>query len=308
MSAATAQPHQQVAYESSVRTRYGLTFLASVLLVVGGQVIQLTGPQAPNQEITTQLLTIHRRVTTDLIGAAVVAVGFLLLAYGLAWIGAISRARDERQPGFPRWLLLVGAVLSAVTAVINELVLAHAASQFVRSPLRSYPDAKQILHGPALGILQLLGYAGAILLPAGIIWIVLNAMRTGLLPKPVAYLGVGAAVMFLVPIFGPIGILLQAGWLGTMAMLVGGRWPGGDPPAWREGVAVPWPSGSQMAAARGAQRGGRGPGGGGPAGRGAAGGRARARRADADALEGTAAPDAAARTRAATPKRKRKKR
>ena len=31
-------------------------------------------------------------------------------------------------------------------------------------------------------------------------------------------------------------------WLAGLAALLFGRWPGGEPPAWRTGVAEPWPA------------------------------------------------------------------
>lgn len=121
-------------------------------------------------------------------------------------------------------------------------------------------------------------------------------MRVGLLPKPVAYIGVAAGLMFLLPVFGPVGLLVQAAWLAMMAILIGGRWPSGDPAAWIRGVSVPWPSGARNAAARQGARQQRQRGG------------ARPSRTQ-DFVEAVAVEDdESGRTRSTTPKRKRKKR
>lgn len=87
-------PTAQVEYESSLRVRYGILFMVAAFLVVGGQLIQLAGPQAPNSEVTIQLLTIHKRVLTDVIGAIVISGGFIVLALALIWVHQITRARD----------------------------------------------------------------------------------------------------------------------------------------------------------------------------------------------------------------------
>ncbi len=66
----------------------------------------------------------------------------------------------------------------------------------------------------------------------------LNAMRVGLLTKLFGYIGIVAgALLVLVPL--PV---VQIFWLGGLGFLFLGRWPGGDPPAWRTGKAEPWPS------------------------------------------------------------------
>ena len=90
--------------------------------------------------------------------------------------------------------------------------------------------------------------------------------------------------------------------LAVLAVLLLGRWPEGDLPAWRTGVAVPWTPG---------QRRGRALGGG--SARAARGARAQtraqpARERQTAQIEDATQPAAPARTRASTPKRKRKNR
>ena len=71
-----------------------------------------------------------------------------------------------------------------------------------------------------------------------------NAMRVGLLTRFLGYLGVISAALFVIPLV-PIPIV-QAYWLGALAMLFAGRSPNGTPPAWQSGEAMPWPSPAEM--------------------------------------------------------------
>src|SRR5205085_4132755 len=74
--------------------------------------------------------------------------------------------------------------------------------------------------------------------------IAVSAMRVGLLTRFLGYLGVISAVLFVIPLV-PVPIV-QAYWLGALAMLFAGRSPNGTPPAWQSGEAMPWPSPAEM--------------------------------------------------------------
>ena len=86
-------------------------------------------------------------------------------------------------------------------------------------------------------------FAQALLFPAvlglviGMVYISLWAMRTGLLTRFMGSLGMalGVALVLL-----PFAQLLLVLWFATIALMLLGRWPGGMPPAWEAGVAIPW--------------------------------------------------------------------
>jgi hypothetical protein len=70
----------------------------------------------------------------------------------------------------------------------------------------------------------------------------LGAMRVGLLPRWMSILGIFAGLFFL-PFFSSVTLeLITAFWMVAMGILLMGRWPNGDPPAWAAGEARPWPS------------------------------------------------------------------
>src|SRR3954447_12246949 len=65
-----------------------------------------------------------------------------------------------------------------------------------------------------------------------------------------AFLGMFSALLILLPNIGATLQLVPAFWLVMMGVLLAGKWPGGDPPAWEAGEARPWPSRAQMQAER----------------------------------------------------------
>jgi hypothetical protein len=87
--------------------------------------------------------------------------------------------------------------------------------------------------------------AQALLFPAvlgmvvAMIYTPLQAVRAGLLARFFGTLGMalGASLILILPA-ALLGILLWNGWLGLLFV---GRVPGGRPPAWEAGEAIPWP-------------------------------------------------------------------
>ena len=83
--------------------------------------------------------------------------------------------------------------------------------------------------------------------------VLLNALRTGLVPRWMGVLGMFSGLLILLPNVGATLQLIPAFWLVMMGILLGGQWMGGDPPAWEAGEARPWPSRAQMQAERSAK-------------------------------------------------------
>jgi hypothetical protein len=84
----------------------------------------------------------------------------------------------------------------------------------------------------------------ALLLPAVLglvvmmIYVPLQAQRVGLLSRFFGSFGMalGASMILILPV-ALLGVLL---WVGYLGLLIAGRVPGGRPPAWEAGEAVPW--------------------------------------------------------------------
>lgn len=87
------------------------------------------------------------------------------------------------------------------------------------------------------------GILGALSLIVGLFYTSLWAMRTGVLSRFWAALGMALGVTVLL---GIVFFLLI--WIVYVGLLIGGWVPGGRPPAWAAGEAIPWPSPGEKAA------------------------------------------------------------
>jgi hypothetical protein len=281
-----------VSYESRLRPRVGAVSALAGILLFAAAALQATGPQPKVDEVTVQLLATNKRGALEVIGALLNGLGLLGLAGTLAFLFAASRARRPELSQGARITAIVGGVLAALGGLAYGVVITIKAHEFATHGAQTYPQANSLLSSPGLAALQYAGLVGSLLLAIAFVLVALNSMRVGLLTKFMGYLGMAAAAASLLLIGSAPALLIEVFWLLAVAYLLSGRWPNGDPPAWRSGKAEPWPSAAELRGQR--QRA--------PAGR--------PRGAPGRAPEPRAEPVAAAAggTRATTPKRKRKRR
>ena len=166
-----------------MRPRFAALTFAGAALIIVSQLIQLSGARSTVSELTISLILLNQRFPLDLIGAIVDAFGFAALALGLGWLQQASKARSAQQQPFVRWLVLIGGFLAGSMAIVSQIVLADKANQFVSTGNQGYLEAKQVTSGAIVTGPQLLALLGTFLLAGGVVWISLNAMRVGLLPK-----------------------------------------------------------------------------------------------------------------------------
>jgi hypothetical protein len=285
----------QLAYESRVRVRQAAVAGIAGALLLGAAAAQLAGPQPKAQEQTLQLIFVNKRFPLDIIGSVLQAVGLLALVWTLSFLFDAARARKPEMAPATRIAMLLGGVISAIGGIVYGVVIAVKAHQFVHSGSQTWDQFNHVAKGAALPTLQTLDIAAQFALAVSIVLISLNAMRVGLLTRFMGYFGivVGAAGMLLIG--SPPAAVLEIGWVLALGYLFSGRWPQGDPPAWRTGKAEPWPSAVEQREARMREGGARGGGRDGRDGRG-------------QEQDVTPAATASGRTRATTPKRKRKTR
>ena len=289
-------PDEILTYESRVRTRQVVIAIVAGLCLIIASIIQLTGPHTKVDELTLDLLVANQRFPLDLISSVINAIGSLAIAGTLLFLFTAARSRnpDKTRP-WVRILVLVGGGLSAVAGVIYAVVVAIKVHEFATTGSQTYAEANHLTTGTGLLGLQLLGQLAALLVAVAFVLVSLAAMNQGLLTRFMGYLGMfaGALVLFQITQV-PV---VQTFWLLAIAYLISGRWPTGVPPAWRSGRSEPWPSSAEMRARRAAdmserrQRGGATP----------------SKPAAKPQPEPAAAP-VNERTRATTPKRKRKRR
>jgi hypothetical protein len=235
----------QVEYESRVRIKYAALAFFAALMLVGSQLLQLSGPHASVDELTLDLIYANKRETVDIIGAVMDMLGLISTGVLLNWLYAISRARNPGMKPATRWLVVIGAGLSGVMALAYTVAVASKAHTFVTTGTQGYPQADSLTGAGLVEALPLLLQLGTLLLTLGCIFVSLNLMRVGLVTKMIGYVGLVGGTLFLFPI-GALVPLIQGYWLGALAVILAARWPSGDPPAWQRGVAVPWPSSGRV--------------------------------------------------------------
>jgi hypothetical protein len=289
-------PDEALLYESRVRSRQVAVAVVAGLCLILASVIQLSGPHTKVDELTLDLLVANQRFPLDLISSVVNAIASLGIAWTLLFLFRAARARNPAKVRpYVRILTLIGGGLAAVAGVVYAIVVALKVHEFATTGSQTYTEANHLTSGAGLLGLQLIGQAAALLVAVAFVLVSLQAMNQGLLSRFMGYLGMfaGALVLFQITQV-PV---VQTFWLLAIAYLISGRWPTGVPLAWRSGRAEPWPSSAEMRARRAADTGDR------PQ----RGGRRKPQAAVVEAPEAAAAP-VNERTRAATPKRKRKRR
>jgi hypothetical protein len=181
-------------------------------------------------------------------GALAAATGLRVLSLVLiVFVGLhlyeLVRARDEAVPPALRVLAIVAPLVVAASAVASHFSLLDAANAFTGGGARTEARADDLLHHGGLQRgAAVAAIITAIVFAGWLGWVSLLAMRVGLLTKTLGYWGVGAALAtVIVPVAGQ-GLLM--GWLGSLALLLLGWWPGGRGGAWTSGRAEPWDPGA----------------------------------------------------------------
>ena len=114
-----------------------------------------------------------------------------------------------------------------------------------RTPDEAADDAREDLADDVIDDTGTLKAGAGLRLPAilslvfGMIYIPLWSMRTGLLTRFWATLGMALGVSLI--LLGPLGQIGLVLWFAVVGLILAGFAPRGRPPAWEAGVAIPWP-------------------------------------------------------------------
>jgi hypothetical protein len=235
-----------ISHELRLRPRMALLSAASGVLLFAGALISAAGPQPKVQELTIQLLVTNKRGGLEIVSALISGFGLLGLGAILVFLFRAVKARNPAAAPATWIVALTGAALAAVGQIAYGAVITDKAHQFATHGAQTYPEANALLSSGGVTAAQYGGLLGSLLMAVGFVLIALNAMRVGLLTRFLGYLGIAAAAASLLFIGSPPALLIQVAWLLALAYLLSGRWPNGDPPAWRTGQAVPWPSAAEQ--------------------------------------------------------------
>ncbi len=170
-----------------------------------------------------------------------VAVGILTLILLLLADATIFRRPESFRPMRP--LILAGGIGVVVVTLAHWIVNAIETHKFVVGHDHSNSAVERALTTNApTELAAYLGLLAGLALAVGMIGLMINAMRVGLLVRWMAYVGIFAGLLILVPIGGTELQVVPAFWIVMAGILFAGKWPNGEPPAWKDGEARPWPS------------------------------------------------------------------
>jgi hypothetical protein len=268
VAAPVADPAPQLAWEARQRRPAGIAAILAAVLTLGGTLWNQAiyrdvpragfleslgsavqqGPVGQEESVRVAFYQFYSDHATEVLASSVVrALGLLALGWAITFLGAATRAR---KPDFAKPLVyaaLVGAVLSALGAVLNSIGVDSAISNFLDGP-RTVDEAADVGGESLLVTAGLIGLVGQLALAIGVVLVCMNAMRVGLLTRFLGVLGIITGALIVIPI-GPLPVV-QSFFLFALGLLMLGAIPGGAPPAWRTGNAEAWPSQQQAAEAR----------------------------------------------------------
>lgn len=259
---------QQIEHEIEWRRRLAVpAFAGGFLYLLGAVIIASTLNGAPTvglfQGIAPALSGVANPVVSprapelkfisshafDLIaGSVIAAIAIVALTLVLLLLSNAIRFRRPQTWRYMRALVLVGGISFAIVSVAHQIVSAIETHNFVTGSDHSTHAVEQALTGatPNVIIAYLDLFAG-LALAAGMIIVMINSQRVGLLPRWMSMLGIVTALLLFFPFGGAQLQIIPAGWLVMMGVLLIGKWPN-EPPAWVSGEARPWPTAAERRA------------------------------------------------------------
>lgn len=233
------------------RTYAAIAAILPLPLLIGAAVAQSSGTRS---DLTTETLrSINDNSNALLIGAILGGVAFLSLAVPLVFLFRAAQARSERMLGGLVGLAVLGPLLFAAQGILLAISQIDVAEQFV-----AQEQGVGDIYSLATNLLEDSGTRDAALAVSSVallamifamVYTPLWAMRTGLLTRTHATLGMALGVSFILPPLTQITLPALLAWFMYFGLLILGRTPKGRPPAWDAGEAIPWPKGGEEAAA-----------------------------------------------------------
>jgi hypothetical protein len=231
---------------------------AAVGFVIASVVVASQGIGSAGGE-SEYLRNVDSHQTARIIASILQAIGVGLLAFPLAYLFRAANARSERMRGQLIGIVIAGPLFLAVASVLTGISALHAADSFVTDEVprllakgvglgseRANDVATEATNDAALRSLAAgFGIGGQIGFVVAMFYTALHAMRTGLLTRFWGSLGMALGVVSFFSVFFQFALL----WYVYLGLLIVGWVPGGRPPAWPSGEAVPWPTPGERAAA-----------------------------------------------------------
>jgi hypothetical protein len=262
----------------------GLATFAAIAFLIAGAMVSAAVNGDGEAEI---LRSAHDHSSSLLAGSFLQAIGFALLIPPLVLLFRAAQARSDRVRSQLIGLVVAAPLFFAAATALNSFATTEAADQFVAgdakptltkqeavSDCRSERQdkgaeefgeefdegqnptltcqseklensaASDAINSASLaGLAAGFGIGGKFGLAVALLYIGLWGLRTGLLTRFWGSLGMALGVATLLGL-----VLFLVIWFVYIGLLLIGRLPGGRPPAWGAGEAIPWPTPGDRAA------------------------------------------------------------
>ena len=231
-----------------------LTSLAAIGFVLAAIVVagQIGGSNGDSE----LLRNVDQHRDAQLISSILQAIGIGLLAAPLYYLFRAANARSETMRGQLVGVVVAAPLFLSALAIVSGLSNLHAATEFVTDEVPRLmakgvelnSDRADEIAGDAIAEAPLrplavgFGLGGQIGFVFAMLYSCLHAMRVGLLTRFWGSLGMALGAVSI--LFFQFTML----WFIYFGILLIGRVPGGKPPAWDTGEAIPWPTPGEKAA------------------------------------------------------------
>lgn len=207
---------------------------------LSGEANPATSPRA------TEVKFISHHASALIGGSVIAAVAIAVLTLVLLLLVDATRFRRPETWSPARMLILSGGIALAVISVAHQLVTALETHNFaVGHDLSNHAVDNALTKGTPNLIIDYLDLIAGLSVAVGMIVVMVNAMRVGLITRWVGVIGILSGILIFLPIGGATLEVVPAFWLVAMGILYAGKWPNGQPPAWESGESRPWPSRAQ---------------------------------------------------------------
>jgi hypothetical protein len=217
---------------------------------LAGEASPLVSPRAP------EVKYISHHAYALIAGSVMASLAIAALTLVLLVLVDATRFRRPQMWVAARPLVLAGGIALAVVSVGHQVVTSIETHNFaVGHDFSNHAVDNALTKGTANLIIVYLDLLAGLAVAGGMIVVMINAMRVGLITRWMGVLGIFTGILIFLPIGGATLEVVPAFWLVAMGILYIGKWPNGQPPAWESGEARPWPSRAQMRAEAGGARG-----------------------------------------------------
>jgi hypothetical protein len=268
----------QVERETEWRSRLAVpAFAAGVFYLLSGIITNSVASSAPTVGIlqgltpalngvaspavsprTPEVKYLSHHASSLIIASVIAAIAITVLTLTLLLLSNATSFRRPATWAFARPLILVGGIGLAVISIVHQAVLAAETHSFaVGHVFTSQAVDNALAKSTPNVITQYLDLLAGLAVAVGMVVVMVNAMRVGLVTRWLGIVGILSAILIFLPIGGATLEVIPSFWLVAMGILYVGKWPNGQPPAWESGEARPWPSRAQMREEAGAAKSGR---------------------------------------------------